>query len=161
MFVVVVVVVVVVAAAGEGVSEMTEASKPKISFSDAIQDFRTTRIEEVICYRFDQFDTAAQLLLKLASVACANSEVFSLKLLTYMIDEDTGDGSGAFSYLNAASTDMGDNEDDTVGFEPEEKRDRFDSSSVLVTTLNSLLMNNEFIKVVNKRQTSMTGKELG
>lgn len=89
----------------------------------------------MICYRFDQFDTAAQLLLKLASVACANNEVFSLQLLNFMIKEDSVIMS-AFACLHSPSTADGEEEDaqdsggvsrdgdglpeeDTIGFEPE------------------------------------------
>lgn len=115
------------------------ATKARVSFSDAIHDFRSTRIEEVICYRFDQFDTAAQLLLKLASVACANGEVFSLQLLDFMIQEESSVMS-AFACLHTISTadgedgygEIGDGNrgidleeggeaEDTVGFEPEER----------------------------------------
>jgi hypothetical protein len=115
-------------------------SRSKVSFSDAIQDFRSTRIEEVICYRFDQFDTAAQLVLKLSSVACANGEVFSLQLLSFMIRDDSS-GMAAFACLHSLSVsdrdmyggaDMrehginidaeeeGEGED-TLGFEPKER----------------------------------------
>ena len=176
-----------------------------MSFSAAIQDFRTTRIEEVICYRFDQFDTAAQLLLKLASVACANAEVFSLPLLDFMIQDDRSTMS-AFACLHSGSMDeyesggggsSGRNpgslseEGDTVGFEQEEPRHvnaetgnslclpicmcmhvatirlvltvcccvaALLTETVLVETLNSLLNNNEFIRVVSKRQESIAGK---
>jgi hypothetical protein len=116
-------------------------AKPPISFSAAIQDFRTTRIEEVICYRFDQFDTAAQLLLKLASVACANNEVFSLQLLNFMIKEDSVIMS-AFACLHSPSTADGEDdlhgsggvsrdgdgqpEEDTIGFESE-RSEKLDS----------------------------------
>ena len=106
-----------------------------ISFSAAIQDFRTTRIEEVICYRFDQFDTAVQLLLKLASVACANGEVFTLKQLNHMIKSDNGDNVGAFSILQTPSQDMDRDVDDqeygdTVGFERANSMSSFDGSSI-------------------------------
>jgi hypothetical protein len=125
--------------------------KPHVSFSAAIQDFRTTRIEEVICYRFDQFDTAAQLLLKLASVACANNEVFSLPLLSFMIKEDSVTMS-AFACLHSPSTadgedDMQDSggvsrdgegqpEDDTIGFEREASEKFYTVDSGKLITLH-------------------------
>lgn len=145
-------------AAGENSVEVT-AARANFKFSDVIQDFRTTRIEEVICYRFDQFDTAAQLLLKLASVACANGGVFSLRLLTHMIQDD-GSSGGAFSCLHSASVDAYEegiskksNDGDTFGFEEDEGSD-VAGGTVMVATLNSLLTNNEFIMVVKKRQES-------
>lgn len=138
------------------------AARANFKFSDVIQDFRTTRIEEVICYRFDQFDTAAQLLLKLASVACANGGVFSLRLLKHMI-QDEGANGGVFSSLYSASLDEYDEEchsskspnGDTMGFEAESHDSG--GGSMLVATLNGLLINNEFIKIVKKRQESTTG----
>lgn len=100
----------------------------------------------MICYRFDQFDTAAQLVLKLASVACANGEVFTLHLLNYMIQEDSST-MGAFAFLSTISADDRENsespapdgerglsrdteedEDDTIGFESE-KRDTIHSGA--------------------------------
>ena len=51
-----------------------------------IQELRTKRIEEVICYRFDQLDAASQLLLKMASVICSNSSLFTMAMLSYMIE---------------------------------------------------------------------------
>lgn len=156
-----------------GPTTITISPPKKMSFSDAIQDFRTTRIEEVICYRFDQFDTAAQLLLKLASVACANSEVFTLRLLSHMIQDDTGSAGGVFACLKSVNS--MDNLENTafsvtngiveeeLGFEADVDNKQVDTSaewelrsdSVLVTTLSGLLHNNEFIRVVKKRDATI------
>jgi len=159
---------------------ITISPPKKMSFSDAIQDFRTTRIEEVICYRFDQFDTAAQLLLKLASVACANSEVFTLRLLSHMIQDDTGSAGGVFACLKSVNSmenlentafsltngNLNSNErieEEELGFEADVDDHNGNnaaewelrSDSVLVTTLSGLLHNNEFIRVVKKRDATI------
>ena len=68
-------------------------------FSRVVQDFRTARIEEVITFRFDQLDVPTQLLLKIASVAAANGQVFTLAMLNYMIQDDVESDTGVFSCL--------------------------------------------------------------
>ncbi|RYH25988.1 hypothetical protein EON65_15105 [archaeon] len=54
----------------------------------------SNRIEEMICYRFDQLDTSVQMVLKVAAVACSHGAPFTLDMLIYALigGEEEGDG---------------------------------------------------------------------
>eukprot|EP01038_Epipyxis_sp_PR26KG_P008483 gene8483-11467_t len=55
--------------------------------TEVITAFRSNRIEEVICHRFDQLESECQLLLKIAAVSCSNGEPFNFDLLTFVFDD--------------------------------------------------------------------------
>lgn len=46
------------------------------------------RIEEVICHRFDQLNTAAQTVLKMAAVSSSNGSSFTFELLAFIINDE-------------------------------------------------------------------------
>eukprot|EP01034_Spumella_vulgaris_P022024 gene22024-28118_t len=50
-------------------------------------DFHINRIDEIICYRFDQLDSMAQYFVKVASVACSHSNAFTLSMITFMMND--------------------------------------------------------------------------
>eukprot|EP01033_Poteriospumella_lacustris_P004818 gene4818-3453_t len=54
----------------------------------------SNRIEEVICYRFDQLPHATQVMLKAAAVICANGALFSLACLVGTLQESSRGGIG-------------------------------------------------------------------
>jgi class 3 adenylate cyclase len=47
-----------------------------------------SRVEEVICYRFDKLTSAQQLVLKAAAVAVSNGRNFTGELIVYMLEEN-------------------------------------------------------------------------
>lgn len=47
-----------------------------------------SRVEEVICYRFDKLTTAQQLVLKAASVAVSNGRSFTAEMIVYLLEEN-------------------------------------------------------------------------
>lgn len=62
-------------------------------FKKILGEFRINRIDEVIYFRFDRLDVKSQLLLKLASVACASGshQGFTLPMLFSMLTSSSDD----------------------------------------------------------------------
>eukprot|EP01038_Epipyxis_sp_PR26KG_P009835 gene9835-13229_t len=88
-------------------SDPTNGKSPTdriLQLTDGDSVFSSNRIEEVICYRFDQMSSACQLVLKLAAVACSNGTPCSIELLKHMIYEDNYQ-----SIINASPRDNEDN----------------------------------------------------
>lgn len=76
-----------------------QESKLQDKGNDQQHIFQINRVEEVICHRFDQFDPICQLLLKLASVACAGGAPFTASLLSHMLADDSAAYNNLFSCI--------------------------------------------------------------
>eukprot|EP01038_Epipyxis_sp_PR26KG_P013098 gene13098-17555_t len=72
----------------KAVAERYVANQSQIVYlSDILDSFQTSRIEEAISYRFDQFSSLCQLLLKIASVACSSGGYFTLVMLKHVLND--------------------------------------------------------------------------
>lgn len=62
-----------------------------IELSSMLQSSHLTRVEEVICYRFDQLSLHCQLALKAISVASSNGTAADFRLLVSILSDEEGD----------------------------------------------------------------------
>ena len=102
-----------------------------------LKEFRPTRIEEVIYYRFDLLSPRSQLVLKLASVACSNATSFNISMLSYMIHMMGTDGQDS-SLLSS---------------------DGLGSSINISLVIDEILKRNEFIQPVELLSTNVVGMD--
>lgn len=104
-----------------------------------IDSFKAHRVEEVIFYRMDRLEAKTQMLLKMASVACASgtSKGFSLEMIATMLKGNYEAFGGDF--LDSVVD---------VFFEAEETKRIMKTLSVLV---KSLIDAGEFLKIVHGR----------
>lgn len=82
------------ASGAEHDADMYSSEPDKKKFSELLvhfNGFSINRIDEIICYRFDQLDSISQYFMKVASVACCYSKSFTLQMITYMMDNSTED----------------------------------------------------------------------
>lgn len=114
---------------------------------EIIDSFKAHRVEEVIFYRLDRLEPKTQMLLKLASVACASgaSKGFSLEMIATMLK----------GRYDAFGGDFLDQLVD-VFYEAEESRRIMRSLAVLVKTL---VTSGEFLKIVHDRNRASFSSE--
>lgn len=128
---------------------------------ELVKNFRTNRIEEVICFRFDQLGPMHQILLKMASVACSLGSYFSLPMLAYMLHSDKA--ASSMDILNSGKPGS------DVMSRRESRRDShrtqsggfqlMSSADKVATVLNDLLDKGEFVRVVVSSAPGDSGKE--
>lgn len=110
--------------------ERWAADPTDASSSHWSRSFQCGRMEEVICYRFDQLDLIAQAVLKAASVICANGAHCTIHSLAFVLSRS--------NYLPADATDT-----PMAGLQ-----------EVIWSKLHSLLERRDFLKVLPARRAS-------
>lgn len=109
--------------------------------TNALSAVRCHRIEEVIYHRFDQFNNAAQTVLKMASVACSNGTPITLDLLCFVLDDEN------YEEFSSPST-MTSQKLAAMSFKSRKRNLRPDIN--VVNALFDILQCEDFIRVVNK-----------
>lgn len=100
-------------------SPTTKSNTPTTSIEQLLAT-TSNRIEEVICYRFDQLRHSTQILLKTAAVICSSGNTFSYDLLASIMMESDGN-----------------NAEDSI------------SDSMIVQALAQLVAREEFVHIVH------------
>lgn len=125
-------------------SKQTRESGVDCPFLLTLSNFHTSRLDEVIYYRFDQLDAKTQLLLKFASVIASRGshQGFTMKMLLSMLDGQQ-QSNNLFANLQY---------NEVTGEVSQE------SAEEMVMLFQRLLQSEEFIKIVPmSRRTSAAG----
>lgn len=142
--------------------ELTRSVAEKLKESSTENDVSTiltemevgvtsNRIEEMICYRFDQLDTSVQMVLKVAAVACSHGAPFTLDMLIYALIGGEGEGEGDFDDYSGAGSSDGDSGSAKMmggGFASPGAVNAYDMSSESAReVLEAILVRGEFIQI--------------
>jgi hypothetical protein len=77
----------------------TQEGACSLQLDGFMSNMRTSRIEEVVHYRFDKLTEQSQLVLKMAAVAAVNGSHFTLGMLTYVLDSTDPHESSKFQQV--------------------------------------------------------------
>lgn len=110
-----------------------------------------SRVEEVICHRFDQLSHAAQALLKTVSVICANKKPFTMGMLTRIEGWDLLDSSASFAYPSLGETEM---DSEVLAWTQQHS----DCAVKYALILSSILMKETFLRIVRGADGSQEDK---
>jgi hypothetical protein len=118
--------------------------------------FTSGRVEEVIYHRFDQLEDKNQLVLKMASVCCANNSFTTLYMLAFVMDDDSrkdgSDESNKTSKGSPARMMQHHNSSSEMGRVHHSVSDQIaklkETGVDLVAIINSILKRDEFLKII-------------